>query len=81
MDGKFLEPYPLSEVEKDIRPEDFPEGSVWNKLVKHCGPASLLILADYKITVADSLPIRDKKGFVRKALNRYLEKLKQAFTP
>ncbi len=65
-----MDSYSLTEIEKDIQPEDFPPESVWHRLVKYCGPAALMILAEYREQVGERLPIRKKSGFTRKAEDR-----------
>ena len=64
-------PYLLTDVEKDIRAEDFPEGSLYNKMVKHCGPASAKILAEYQATVSEKLSLRDYTSVIKRAQKRY----------
>ena len=64
--------YPLTDLEKDIRPEDFKETSIYHKLVKHCGPASVVILAEYFENVGRQLTLRDKSSVTRNAYKRQI---------
>jgi hypothetical protein len=71
----------LNEIEKDIQPEDFPEGSIWRTIVKECGPAALIILARYRETVAERLSLRDYVSVTRKAQQRnFIRRNKKAPT-
>ena len=38
--------YQLTEIERDIQPEDFPEDSFWRKFVKDHGPGPLIDLVN-----------------------------------
>jgi len=37
--------YPLTEIEKDIRPEDFREDSPWPEFIKEFGPGPMVWLS------------------------------------
>ena len=74
-----MKDYPLTEIEADIKPEDFQADSLWYELVKYCGPASVVILAKYRAKVGERLFIRQHSGFVRKANNRKFERETEGF--
>lgn len=63
--------YPLTDLEKDIRPEDFKPGSIYHELATYC-PASLVILGKYCENISDKLTLRDKRAITRNAYKRDL---------
>ena len=62
----------MKEIEADIRPEDFKEGSVWRALIKECGAKAALILAQFHggnklhILTEDKLAEPARKRFYKK---------------
>jgi len=64
----------VENIEKDIRPEDFKEGSVWGELVRECGGKAALILARHH--GGDKLYILSEATITEAARKRYYAKMK-----
>ena len=77
---KRNDPYQLNEIEKDIRAEDFPEGSLLNKLLsavkgEHAAIICLKVLAEEAAKDPQRrIHIRNWSGIIRKANDRDFNK-------
>ena len=67
-------------VEKDIRPEDFKEGTVWKKMASaKTGAEALLILSIQK--GGDKIHVPDLEFFLRGKREREKAEIKNQLTP
>jgi len=60
--------FKLNEIERDIRPEDFREGSFWRRFVANFGPGPLVMLA--KKYGGDRVSVPSPTGIVTKPMKR-----------
>ena len=64
--------YPLTEIEKDIRPEDFREDSVWREIAEKCGASAIFLLT--KRCGGTKVYVPEYDTIMRQARKRELER-------
>ena len=68
--------YELNEIEQDIKPKDFRQGSVYRELVAECGPKAALILSRYH--GGGKLHVLAEGTVTEGARKRYYERMKKS---